>query len=82
MQRLAAIGPLLGWAMFAAAAFDAIEDIALLRVLGGHTATWPGIALYAAIPKLAIAGIGLAYLVVGALLGHGARHAEDPAPAG
>ena len=82
MRRLAAIGPLLGWAMFAAGAFDAIEDVALLRVLGGHTATWPGIALYAAIPKFAIAGIGLAYVVVGALLGRAARGTEDPAPAG
>ena len=72
MRRIADIGPLLGWAMFAAGLFDAIEDVALLRVLDGHTATWPGIALYAAIPKFAIAGIGLAYVVLGAVLGKGA----------
>jgi hypothetical protein len=72
MRQIADIGPLLGWAMFAAGLFDAIEDVALLRVLDGHTATWPGIALYAAIPKFAIAGIGLAYVVLGAVLGKGA----------
>jgi hypothetical protein len=73
MRRLAGIGPLLGWSMFAAAAFDAIENVAMLRVLSDHTETWPGIALYAAIPKFAIAGVGLAYVVAGALLGRGEK---------
>lgn len=82
MKSLAGIGPMLGWTMFAAAAFDAIEDVALLRVLAGHTETWPGIALYAAIPKFAIAGIGLAYVIGGAVIGKGARGPGHRAVAG
>ena len=77
MSRLARIGPLLGWSMFAAAMFDVIEDVALLRVLAGHIATWPGVALYSAIPKFAIAGIGLAYVVLGAVIGEGARSSRS-----
>jgi hypothetical protein len=72
MTRLARIGPLLGWAQFAAAACDAIENAALLRVLDGHTEVYPGIALYAAIPKFALAGLGLAYVIAGAVLGRSA----------
>lgn len=69
MTRLARLGPILGWSMFAAGAFDAIENVALLRVIDGNTETWPGVALYAAIPKFAITGIGLAYAILGAVLG-------------
>lgn len=84
MTRLARIGPMLGWAMFAAAAFDAIEDVALLRVLDGHTDAYPGVALFAAIPKFALAGLGLAYVIGGAVLGRGGRAPEpdrDATPA-
>ena len=80
MTRLAGLGPLLGWSMFAAAVFDAIENVAMLRVIDGHTATWPGIALYAAIPKFAIAALGIAYVIAGAVLGRGGRE-RDPKPA-
>jgi hypothetical protein len=79
MSRLARIGPLLGWAQFVAAACDAIENAALLRVLDGHTDVYPGIALYSAIPKFALAGLGLAYVIAGLVLGRGAG--REPAPA-
>jgi len=69
MTRLAGIGPLLGWSMLAAAAFDAIENVAMLRVIESHTATWPAVALYAATPKFALAGLGLAYVIAGAIIG-------------
>lgn len=78
MSRLARLGPLLGWAQFAAAACDAIENAALLRVLDGHTDVYPGIALFAAIPKFALAGLGLAYVIAGVVLGRGAG--RQPAP--
>jgi hypothetical protein len=78
MSRLARIGPLLGWAQFVAAACDAIENAALLRVLDGNTDVYPGIALYSAIPKFALAGLGLAYVIAGAVLGRGAG--REPAP--
>ena len=45
MVRLAAWGRPLAWGAVAAAACDAIENLALLRVLAGHTdQPWPGIA--------------------------------------
>ena len=76
MERFAGVGPLLGWAMFAAGAFDAIENVAMLRVLDDHIATWPGVALYAAIPKFSLAGLGLAYVIAGAILGRGNPQAQ------
>jgi hypothetical protein len=80
MKGVARLGPILGWAMFAAAAFDAIENFAMLRVINDHVETWPAVALYAAIPKFSLAALGLAYVVIGALLGSGAsREAPDPA---
>ena len=78
MSRLARIGPLLGWAQFIAAACDAIENAALLRVLDGHTDIYPGVALYSAIPKFALAGLGLAYVITGVVLGRGSG--REPAP--
>jgi hypothetical protein len=57
--------------MLAAAAFDALENVSMLRAIEGHTEGWPAVALYAAIPKFAIAAVGLAYVVIGALLGSG-----------
>jgi hypothetical protein len=76
MQRLSRIGPPLGWAQFVAGAFDAIEDAALLRVLDGHTEAYPGIAFVAAVGKFALAGLGVAYVILGAVLG---RAASAPA---
>jgi len=75
LERLSRIGPALGWAQFVAGAFDAIEDAALLRVLDGHTDVYPGIAFVAAVGKFALAGLGVAYVILGAVLGRGA-----PAP--
>jgi hypothetical protein len=77
MQRLSRIGPPLGWAQFVAGAFDAIEDAALLRVLDGHTEAYPGIAFVAAVGKFALAGLGVAYVILGAVLG---RAAKAPVP--
>ena len=79
MDRLAGIGPLLGWSMIIAGLLDAIENVAMLRVIAGYTETWPGIALYAATPKFAIAGLGLAYVIAGAILGRRPR-AEGKGP--
>ena len=78
---VARLGAPLGWAMFAAGAFDAIENVALLRVLDGNLDPWPGIALFAAIPKFALTGIGIAYVIAGAVLGRRARSAEARADA-
>ena len=50
---------------------------AAARPRPGIPRTWPGVALYAAIPKFAIAGIGLAYVVLGAVLGRRPRAAPQ-----
>jgi len=71
----AAVGIVLGWAQFAAAALDALENYALMRVLLGFTAElgpaenlWPALARACAFPKFAIVGAGLLYLFVGLVL--------------
>jgi len=79
MNLLASIGPALGWAQFVAGACDAIEDAALLRVVDGHTATYPEIAFVAAVVKFALAGLGLAYVIFGAVMGRGAKPEAEPA---
>jgi hypothetical protein len=58
----------LAWAMWLAALFDAIENIALLVILHGQPQSpWPQIARWSAIPKFTLVLIGLAYVVLGAL---------------
>lgn len=64
---LAAVGVPLAWAQWLAALFDATENIALLRLLGGPVASpWPQIAWGCAIVKFVLVGLGLLYFVVGA----------------
>lgn len=66
-KRLAAAGGALAWAQGAAAAFDYLENISLLRVLGGREDLAP-LARRAARIKFALIGLGLSYLgVAGAL---------------
>lgn len=79
MTRLASIGPLLGWSIFIAGLLDATENVSMLRAIEGYTETWPAIALYAAVPKFAIAGLGLAYVIAGAILGRGEARPAQPA---
>jgi len=71
----AAVGIILAWAQFAAAALDAVENYALIRVLLASSAEprpaadlWPVLARACAFPKFAIVGAGLLYLFVGQVL--------------
>ena len=69
MPRLARWGRPLAWGAFAAAACDAVENVALLRVLDGHTdQPWPGIAFTFASVKFLLIAAALLYAVVGFLL--------------
>jgi hypothetical protein len=69
MDRLARLGRPLAWGAFAAAACDAVENVALLRVLDGHTdQPWPGIAFSFAAVKFALLIAAVLYIVVGFLL--------------
>ena len=80
MERLAALGRPLALAAFVSAACDAIENVALLQVLDGHTdQPWPGIAFtFAAVKFLLIAAVVL-YAVVGFLLTLRSRGTSSPA---
>jgi hypothetical protein len=69
MSRLARWGRPLAWAGLASAACDAIENVALLRVLDGHTdQPWPGIAFTFATVKFVLSAAAVLYAVVGFLL--------------
>ena len=69
MSRLARWGRPLAWGGLAAAACDAIENVALLRVLDGHTdQPWPGIAFTFATVKFVLSTAAILYAVVGFLL--------------
>lgn len=69
MAGLAGLGRPLTLGAFAAAACDTIENVALLRVLAGHTdQPWPGIAFtFASVKFLLLAAVAL-YALVGFLL--------------
>jgi hypothetical protein len=63
-ERGAGLGAGLAWGQLVAGGLDAIENLALLRVLGGDPgAAWPALAAACAGPKFGLIGTGLAYLV-------------------
>jgi hypothetical protein len=68
-DRLAAAGVLVAWMQLAAGALDAVEDIALLAVLSGHTGQpYPGLARVSAVGKFALAlGLGVPYVLLGVI---------------
>jgi hypothetical protein len=69
MARLAGWGRPFAIAALAAAACDAVENVALLRVLDGHTdQPWPGIAFIFATAKFALSTAAVLYAVIGFLL--------------
>lgn len=60
------VGELLAWGALGAALFDAIENAALLSILGGHAdQPYPGIAYTAALGKFALSIMASAYALVG-----------------
>ena len=69
MRRLARWGPAFAVGGLVAAACDAVENVALLRVLDGHTdQPWPGIAFTFASAKFLLIAAAVLYAVVGFLL--------------
>lgn len=62
------LGVGLGWGQLVAGVLDAAENYALIRVLLGSVGElWPALARLCAIPKFLLVGIGLVYIVVGAV---------------
>ena len=69
MTRLARWGRPAAWAGLGSAACDAVENLALLRVVDGHTdQPWPGIAFTFASVKFALAAAVVLYVLIGFLL--------------
>lgn len=65
LATMAGVGRLVAWAAVIAAALDAIENVALLRVLGGQVdQPWPGIAFGFATVKFALLAMVIVYLLV------------------
>lgn len=65
-STLASAGRAIAWAAPVAAALDAVENVALLQVLGDHiNQPWPGIVFGSASAKFALLAVVVVYLVVG-----------------
>lgn len=63
---LAGIGVTLAWGQWAAALLDALENLALIKLLiGGAAAVWPEFARLCAIGKFALLFVGLVYAFYG-----------------
>jgi hypothetical protein len=64
-RGLASIGQLIAWGQLAAAAFDYIENTALLLILAGRDGQLAQLARQAALMKFALIFFGLTYAAVG-----------------
>ena len=65
---LANAGIIISYAQFMAAILDCIENYGLIQVLlGSQTEAWPLVAKWCAWPKFMIVGVGLVYVIAGAL---------------
>lgn len=63
---VAAAGFILAWAQFAAAMLDAVENLALIRLLlGGQSEWYPALARVCAGIKFSLVAMGLVYPLVG-----------------
>jgi hypothetical protein len=79
MTRLAAWGRPLAIAGLLAAACDAVENVALLRVADGHTdQPWPGIAFTFASAKFLLIAAAVLYVIVGFVLTWRASRPSTP----
>jgi hypothetical protein len=68
-EFLITTGAVLAWAQFAAAFLDCVENFALIKLLlGSCNAVWPQIAFWCAGPKFFIVGVGLVYIIIGAVV--------------
>jgi hypothetical protein len=63
------LGSWLGWGVFLAAIFDAIENIGLWHsLLGSVSVTWPVVSFWCAIFKFVLILLGIAYGLIGWIL--------------
>ena len=67
-KSLATVGVLLAWGALLAALLDALENYGLMRLLLGSTnQVWPTLAYWCAGPKFILVGLGLLYIILGAV---------------
>ena len=65
---IASVGVVIAWAMWLAALLDCIENYALINLLfGSPQAVFAALAQWCAIPKFLLVGLGIAYVILGAL---------------
>jgi hypothetical protein len=65
---LSVMGVVLAWGIYCAALFDSVENYALIQtLLGAEQSLWPELARICAIPKFVIVGLGLLYILLGAM---------------
>ena len=63
------MGIFIAWAQFFAALLDCVENYGLIQILVGmQHETWPVVAKWCAWPKFLIVGLGLVYVIFGAVL--------------
>ena len=61
-------GAWLGWGAFAAATFDAVENLGLYQSLINGVTFWPQVSAFCATIKFALIIFGLVYAIVGGIL--------------
>ena len=67
-RMLSGIGVILSWTQFGAGGLDALENVALIRLLfGSEQPLWPALAWWCALPKFVIVLVGLGYIVIGTI---------------
>jgi hypothetical protein len=67
-RTAARIGLALSWLVLVAALLDAVENLALIRILIGRGGNpWPSVARWCAIPKFGIVFAGLLYIIMGGI---------------
>jgi hypothetical protein len=65
----ARIGTWLGWGVFLAAIFDAVENIGLWNsLLGNFNSAWPSISFWCAVLKFTLLLLGIGYALIGWIL--------------
>jgi hypothetical protein len=68
-KALYKVGEVLIWSMFFTAIFDAVENVALIKLLiGGRDQYWSSIAYYFAIAKFILIGISIIYILYNSVI--------------
>ena len=63
------IGEMLIWSMFLTAAFDAVENVSLIKLLiGSHKQYWSSVAFAFALAKFILIAISILYLISNAMI--------------